>query len=127
MATAAKIRGASTFLDARLIIPGRDKFTGFMVVDESAKMDKLLGNGGGYDGVDAYPLLGTMMHVGVTNLVQIERTGQHDMMLCKCTGEFACKWTGALVCKNHLHKWAFCCKPCVRVPCKRRKKNRACG
>ena len=54
---------------------------GFCGFDDGAKMDKLEENGRGYDGVDGYPLLGTMMHVGVTNLVQIERTGQHDMML----------------------------------------------
>lgn len=42
---------------------------GFALGDEGAKTDKLVQNGRGYDGVEAYPLLGTMMHVGVTNLI----------------------------------------------------------
>lgn len=79
---------------------------GFRLGDEGAKTDKLVQNGRGYDGVEAYPLLGTMMHVGVTNLVAdgTDWAARHDAN--KCTGEFACKRAGGSWCVQiHRGKW----------------------
>lgn len=90
-----------------MIIPGRDELMGFCKFDEGAKTDKLEGKtAAGMTAVDAYPLLGTMMHVGVTNLVQMERTGQHDMMLSALVSSHG-SGPGAWCAKTIFTKWAF--------------------